>query len=438
MRTAALVVASSLMMAWAAVAEEPWTLERALVEGLARNPDARLAQQRIVVAQAELAKAEAAFWPRLSVQSSYVRTDNPMQVFGSILNQRAYSPLDFNDVPDTDNLNVQGLLTVPLYAGGRNQATHRAAKAITRASRLDQDAVRNALSFEIARAFHNVRQTLAFIQAAEATVNAFTQNVAVASKRLEGGTLLRSDFLDLQVRLAQSREDLIRARNAHALAKRVLRNLLGIEEGDLTVADQAPDVRAPAGSDVAARTEIAAAQLRQRAAQDQIRAAKSGYLPRVSAFGSLDYDHGWRFDRGGGSYTGGALVQWDLWDGQWTRAKVREAEAQLEMAREEERKLRLALDLEAEQARLDVDTAKERLKVTEQAIALASESAQLVRARFEQGMALSTGVIDAETALLTARVRRAEAEAGQRIAIAALRKALGLPQLDNLVRPKNP
>ena len=38
--------------------------------------------------------------------------------------------------------------------------------------------------------------------------------------------------------------------------------------------------------------------------------------------------------------------------------------------------------------------------------------------------------MDAETALVNARVRRAEAEADQRIAVAALRKALGLPQLD--------
>jgi outer membrane protein TolC len=39
-------------------------------------------------------------------------------------------------------------------------------------------------------------------------------------------------------------------------------------------------------------------------------------------------------------------------------------------------------------------------------------------------------LIDAEAALLAARVRRAEAEADRQIAIAALRKALGLPQLD--------
>jgi len=111
---------------------------------------------------------------------------------------------------------------------------------------------------------------------------------------------------------------------------------------------------------------------------------------------------------------------------------VREAHANLEIAHEEERKLRLALDLEVEQARLELKTAEERLRVTEQVVAQASESAGINRARFEQGAALVTQVIDAESALLAARVRRAEAEADQRIAVAAPRKALGLPQLDSL------
>jgi outer membrane protein TolC len=53
----------------------------------------------------------------------------------------------------------------------------------------------------------------------------------------------------------------------------------------------------------------------------------------------------------------------------------------------------------------------------------------LTRARFEQGLALATQLIDAETALTAVRARRAEAEADQRIAVAALRKALGLGQL---------
>ena len=176
-----------------------------------------------------------------------------------------------------------------------------------------------------------------------------------------GRHALKTEVLDLEVRLAQAREDLVRARNAHALAVRTLHNLLGIERGEFEVADNAPAITAPDSGDFSGRAELAAARQRELAAQEQVHAAKAGYLPRLSAFGSLDYDYGWKYDDGGGSYTAGALLQWDLWDGKLTRAKVQEANANLETAREEQRKLRLALDLEVEQARLDLKAANERL-----------------------------------------------------------------------------
>jgi outer membrane protein TolC len=430
-----------LVLSWSLSARcaERWTLERALQQALGSNPDARLAQQRIVAAQAGLDHANAAFWPRLQFQSSYTGSDNPMLAFGSILNQRAYnynSPPNFNDLPGVDDLNTRGLLTVPLYAGGKNTATRKAAKANTAAARQDNEAVRNALGFEVSRAFYTVLKTRQFVRAAEAGVNAFEASLSVAKKRLDGGTLLKSGVLDIEVRLAQAREELVRARNANALALRVLRNLLGIESGDFEIADTAPAPQAPDSGDFSGRPELAAARHREQSAQEQARAAKGGYLPRVNAFGSVDYDYGWKYNNGGGSYTAGALLQWDLWDGKMTRAKVQEANANLESAREEQRKLRLTLDLETEQARLDLKAANERLSVTDQAVALAAESANLTRARFDQELALSTQLIDAESALLAARVRRAEAEADRQIAIAAVRKALALPQLEPQAKAK--
>ena len=425
----------------AALSAEPWTLERALDQALGHNPDTQLARHRIAAAQAGLEEANAAFWPRLQFQSSYTRTDNPMMVFGSILNQRVYpyppaAPLDFNDVPDIDDLNTRGIVTVPLYAGGRNKAGREAAKANSEAARQDAEAVRNALGFEVVRAFLTVLKTREFIAAAEASANSYQTNVVIANRRLEAGTLLKSDVLDLEVRLAQAREDLVRARNANALAKRSLRNLLGIDEGEFEIVDNAPAVTAPDSGDFSRRAELAAARQRERAAEEQTQGAKAGYLPRLSAFGSLDYDYGWKFENGGGSYTAGGLLQWDIWDGNLTRAKVREAQANLESAREEQRKLRLALDLEVEQARLELKAASERLVVTRLAIAQATESATLTQNRFEQGAALSTQLMDAEAALVSARVRRAEAEADQRIALAALRKAVGLPQLESKSTPE--
>jgi outer membrane protein TolC len=417
----------------AAGAAEPWTLERSLDYALAHNPDARIAQQRIAAAQAGLEQANSTFWPRLQLQSGYTRTDNPMMAFGDILAQRAYNysaPPNFNNLPDVDDFNARGLVTVPLYAGGRQVAGRQAARANTEAAKQESAAVRNALSFEVARAFHTVLKTRQFIAAAEAGVCSFETNLVLAGKRLDGGTLLKSDVLDIEVRLAQAREDLVRARNANTLAVRALRNLLGLEAGDFTVADTTPAVSVPPSLDFSQRPEIAAARAHASAAEAQVRGAKSGYRPRLSAFGSLDYDYGWVTGGDGRSYTAGAVVQWDLWDGFATRSKVREARANLESAREEQHKLRLALDLEVEQARLEIKAAEERLAVSRKAVEQAAESARLTRDRFEQGLALSTQLIDSETALVAVRVRRAEAESDQRIAVAALRKALALPQLD--------
>jgi outer membrane protein len=411
-------------------ASEPWTLERAIQHALTNSPDARLAVQRIVAAQAGLEQANAAFMPKLQFNASYLRTDNPMLVFGAALNQRKFDlGMTFNDVPDTDNLNLNGTLTVPVYAGGRIRAGRKAARADSEATRQMADAVRNSLAFEVARVFYSVQKTRGFTRASEAAVQGFEANLAIANHRFDAGTALRQDVLDVEVRLAQAREDLVRARNANALARRALRNLLGIEEPSIEVSATAPTVTEPGADEPSRRPELLAVSWRAQAAEARVREAQSSYLPRVSAFGRYAYDEGWTFDGHGDSYTAGVHLQWDLWDGDLTRARVKEARAALDTAREEERRLRLALDLEVEQARLNLKESIERLAVSARSVDQAAESVQLTRARFEQGLALATQVIDAETALTAARVRRAEAESDRQIATAALRKALGLPLL---------
>lgn len=411
--------------------DEPWTLERALAHAKSSNPDLRIADQRVRAAQAGLEQANSAFWPRLQLQSSYSRTDNPMMVFGSVLNQRAYrTSLDFNRVPDVDDLNARGVVSLPLYAGGRNVASRRAARANSEAAQLDRAAVENLVGFEIARAFHTIHKARQFIRATEAAVTSLETNLSVARKRSEAGTLLKSELLDIEVRLAQAREDQLSARNAAAIAERALRNLLGLDEGDFVVTDQIPSVLPPKGSEAMDRPELEAARRREVAAEDQVRAAKAGYHPRLNAFGSLDYDRGWTTHGEGGSYRVGILAQWDLWDGFSTRSKVKEARANADAAREEKHKLTLAIDFEIEQARRTLTTAAARMEVTRVAIDQAAESLGLTKKRFEQGVALASQLLDAETALLQARVRRAESEADHQIAVAALRKALALPQLD--------
>jgi outer membrane protein TolC len=410
---------------------EPWTFERALQHAALHNPDARMAKHRIAAAQAQLAQANSTFWPRLELQSSYTRTDNPMMAFGSILNQRSYrSSFDFNDVPDIDDINVRGVVTAPLYAGGRNTAERRAAKSNARAAKFEEMAIHNEVQFEAARAFLTILKAREFVRAAEGSVRSLEENLLVARRRFDAGAMLKADLLDVEVRLAQAREELVRARNSSMLAERALRNLLGLENADeFLVSDALPPMIIP-DSGGEERPELIALRQREEATLAQIRVAHSGYKPRLSAFGNVDYNYGTVTGNDGQSYAVGVIAQWDIWDGFSTRAKVTEAEAKLAMVREELRKVQLAIDFEVEQAQRDFAAATERLTAMEKATAQASESHGLTRNRFEQGSALSSQLLDAESALLNARVRHAEAVSDQRIALAALRKALALPQTE--------
>ncbi|HDK43760.1 MAG TPA: TolC family protein, partial [Desulfobacteraceae bacterium] len=125
---------------------------------------------------------------------------------------------------------------------------------------------------------------------------------------------------------------------------------------------------------------------------------------------------------------GGVRLNYNLFDGHRTSAAVTSAKALLAAAREQKRKLSLAINFEVEQARLALEQAGQQLQVTKKMVEQADESARLSRARFKEGVILSSDLIEVENRLTDALVRRTLARASRRIAIADLRWAVGLVQ----------
>jgi len=428
-----LVILSLLAASSAAFAatERPraLTLPEAVQLALDHNPDLATAQQRLAAADAALRQAEAAFYPQLHVSENYAASDNPVQAFMMTLNQRAFNfNANFNHPDNTENLNTKVLATYPLYNGGSDLAARQAARLGTEARASSLNAVRNGLVFEVTRSFYTIGKARRFVSAADAAVTNMEANVTLASNRFTQGSVLKSDLLDSQVRLAEARENLVLARNALAISETIFRNVLGVgETSDVTAVEM--QFRVPADSatgtlDVSQRPELFAAQKAVAAAERQVRAAVGGHLPRVNAFGSYDLDSG-NAQRFEDSWTAGVSVELDVFDGFLVRGKVAEARANLDAARADLRRTELALQLEAKQAQLDLQEAHARLETTGQAVSQAEESEQITRARYAGGLALLTQLLDADSALTSARQRRAAAEADCAIARAALDKALG-------------
>jgi outer membrane protein TolC len=415
-------------------ASEIWTARQAVAVALRNNPDSSMAWQRLEAANAALRQEQAAFYPQLSLYSRYSQTDNPMYSFGNILNQGAFTQnIDFNDPGRTDDLNLGVKLSYRFYNGGRDQAGVEAAGARENATRMELGAVRNQLAFAAVRAFNLIIQEEEVVRARQAAVAAIDASLGVARARYGEGVLLKADLLNLEVQQSRSRENLIQAENSLEISRRVLLNLLGFEHGRVVVAPGAAEAQeVPPDRSFAQRYELRSAAAMVRAAEARQRQARGAGHPTLDGFAGYEHDRGWETDGSGNSWQAGILLNYNLFDGHRTVAGVSEAAARLAEAGERQRQLELAIGLEVTRAELALKESETRLKVSEKAVEQARESARIYRARFKEGEVLAADLIGVENELTDAILRRTLAETARRIAIADLRRALGLPQFPDL------
>ena len=140
------------------------------------------------------------------------------------------------------------------------------------------------------------------------------------------------------------------------------------------------------------------------------------------------YDNGFVLNGSGDSWMGGVRVNYPLFTGGKTEADIANARARLAGLVASKKKLELALDFEVKQAGLAYRQAEQRLHVTDKMFEQAQESARLSRVRFKEGVILSSDLMDVETRLTEARVRQTAARTAIRVAVADLRRAIGLSQ----------
>jgi outer membrane protein len=419
-------------------AEEPlanvpavWTAREAVRFALQNSPDSLIAQKRIVAAQAMVTGARSGFFPDLALSSEYSQTNNPMYSFGNILNQGKFNTgIDFNSPGRTDNLDFKIQAQYRLYNGGRDQAGLDAARAGEQGSAANLTVVHHQLGFEVVRLFLAIAQDQETVSARISALEAIKASLAVARARYEAGTLLQADLLSLEAQEAAASEDLIQARHALELTKRGFLTALGLKTGEVAIDLQdnsGPAV--PEKLDYSDRPELHALDSAIGAAEAGVRKAEGGRYPTMDSFVSYQVDKGSVLTDGSGdSWMAGVRINYQLFDGDRAKAGIAEAQARLSELKEQKRKTELALNLDLQRAELEYQQADQRLAATGKMVAAAKESARLNRIRFQEGVVLSTELIDNEKRLTDALVRQSAAKTMRQTAIANLRRAAGVPQ----------
>lgn len=380
--------------------------------------------------------------PSVRFEAGYVRTTDPIGVFGSTLRQRTVSAANFD--PQRLNYpaaigNYQGGIVVEQPIFNADAWTGRgAARRAAEATSASADWTRISTRVDVIRGYYGAVLAEERVRTLTAAARAAHAHLAQAEAMLRQGLVTKSDALLASVRAGEIDTQLAEAEGGAAIARRQLTVLLG-DEGDgerstlalpaaLPSSDRIIALVAADTADVApgARADVRAATRGLDAARADALRARSTYLPRVNSFARYDWNSADRLYSGDRNWTVGVMASWspfagasDLADVETTRGRLAAARAQAEGARANAR-------LDVERSRTDLLVALTRLTIAERAAAQSAEAHRIVGRKYDGGLATVVELLDAQAVETQSALALSQARWGAIVAGAERRQALGL------------
>lgn len=398
------------------------------------------AHQEVGAARADLAEARGRRLPTFELEARATRLDGPLDAdVASLLpgSGGLVPPIllpNQVEIQSRQFYNLALQARVPLYTGGRITAGIAAGQAGLDAGQASLEATRARLHERLVQRYFG--QTLAeeAVAVRSATVDGLSRHLAHATRFEEEGLIARAERLRANVALAEAERDLRAAEEQATLASSALAALLALREPVRALTPIPPPPAAPEVSrwiERAKQTSPVLAELRSRREQAEAgeHAERGSLMPSLGAFGRRELytgdltllDPDWAI---------GLVAEWTLFDGFQRRARMGRAAAQTNriaaLLADAERQIEVVVRQRHEQ----LITALARLDSFGATREMAEESLRAQQRAFEEGLASSLDVIDAELALSRLRLGELDAQVQSWAALAGLYAAAG--QTDQL------
>ena len=394
--------------------DEPLTLSRAVEMALAKNPLTRAAAGGRQLADAQLAAARAIRWPILQASESVTTSNNPVFVFGSLLEQGRFGVNNFqiDSLNNPDALtNFRGGLSVrlPVFDQRQSRARIDTAKLGQEQAAQQTELVAQQIRFEVLKSYYGVLLAQSRVLVADEAIEIGSADLKRIRDKFETGFVVRSDLLAAEVQVSEFRQQKIQATGELAIAQAALNTALGLPvNSPHTITDQLSErlfnIETPDELNRQAlqnRPEYARAMLAVRTNTRQIRGVRDEALPRVDAFSSVGIS-GRNPVTGSSDYAIGASVTVSVFD-PGRKARINQARAAEAIANAEKDQLANQISFDVVRAYQQFVSARERLQVVAKTTAQASEVLRIVRDRYHEGLTTITEVLRAELALVRAR-----------------------------------
>ncbi len=386
-------------------------------QALCRNPKTHEAWANARVRAAEVGVARSDFLPDLDgrVTATHVRTDNER----------------------SDVSNSAFTLSWLLYDFGARDANLDYAHQLLSAAASTLDDTIQSMFLSALQAYYNAQAARAALLAAQESEKASRESLTAAETRYRVGTATPADRLQAQTAWSQAVLARIRAEGLVKTTLGTLANVMGLDAGAPLRLEEIPravpdaaferDVDALIAEARQRRPDLQAAEAQLRAAQANVAYTLASGRPTLS----LSTGPSWQDTGSISSNTNsiGLTLTLPLFSGFETTYRVRAAEARVDTAATQREALRQQVALDVWTNYQSLTTATHAIRTTADLLASAEESERVALGRYKAGVGTILDVLNAQSALASARVQRIQAALDWYVSRAALAKAVGT--LDN-------
>ena len=317
---------------------------------------------------------------------------------------------------------------------GRLRAGVNSANAGAQASAADLAGARLSAQGELAFDYFTLRQTDAQRELLAKTIEGFERVLTITRNRFEAGIAAKSDVLQAETQLANARSDDLGLARQRAQLEHAIAVLVGKAPADFTLAQapwQANIPQVPAGVPSALlqrRPDLAAAERRVAAANEQIGIARAAYYPNIGLSGSYGTSGSTvsnLFSVSNAVWSLGLSAAQTVFNAGATRAGVAGAEAQQQVATARYRQTVLDAFADVEDQLAAARVLAQQMVLRRQAADAANQVEVQILNRYKAGQVSYTEVVNAQATALSARRALVQAEADRQTTAVALIQALG-------------
>jgi TolC family type I secretion outer membrane protein len=406
------------------VAKAALTLIDVVDLALCNNPQTRLAWANARAQAAQVGIAESAYLPTLSLDAG--RSRNTSDAGTRVTYNQTNASLSANYL---------------LYDFGGRSATLENAREVMAALAATQDATLQSVFLAAVQAYYQWYATEAAVTAARESERASLESLKAAEARYRIGTGTPADSLQARTAASQATLTRIQAEGNARTALGILANAMGLD------AQEAPTLEPPReefpdaafernlGELIAtakqSRPDLIAAEAQVRGAKAGIDAARASGMPSISLTAAGTY-----YDLSTGGVTRGNSVgvtlAVPLFTGYYTTYRVRGAEAQLEARTAQREQLSKQVSLDVWRSYFALTTSIESVRASTDLLASAEASERVASGRYKAGVGAILDLLNAQSALASARQQNIQSLYNWRIAKAALAQSMGQLNFDQI------